>query len=602
MAKRRRLGVYGENLPTKKSFNVTASDFLIGGMVGKFERKFDKAFLVQTPEEKRKIFGDHVSSGNYGSDAVKAVFDNMVGVNGKMYISSHVGNTAGSIDAVTATKSPLDTANPCLRIDDGYEKEVGYGLSGNRTGYTITNGMRITTAVMTAGTASDLFLILDTVAGMVVGDLIKASITGAAPVTIYKVITSIDEATNKVFFVDAVHATSNADVDDVIEIMGFKIQLYRKDINGVEKKVEEELGKKWLSMESTNTTYYAPTVFEVSKWVIVTDLSSASTLNELLPVDVTTVTYLASGADGTAPTTSAHWSMALNAMDNLPVRFLGNPETTDVLIQKAGETFCKSRWDNPKWIYNIAEDRTKTQLITIGQNYQRSDDVLGAISAQWLKVDDIFNSAVNAPDRHVPNIGHVMGAWIRCIGLLGIHWIPAIVQIPLFGCNGVVGDQFLDDDDRTDIADAGVNLIQERAGKGITIRNFFTPSTTEEFSYANGILMRSFLMVAFVDSLEDSENEPNNFQRIVEKRMALLSFFYRLWDIGSTGSAPTGETFGQAQNADGSSTTPEEHFEVQADIINNPQADINAGERDYDSWFTYPAPTGSIKIGVGFIW
>ena len=64
---------------------------------------------------------------------------------------------------------------------------------------------------------------------------------------------------------------------------------------------------------------------------------------------------------------------------------------------------------------------------------------------------------------------------------------------------------------------------------------------------------------------------------------------------------PTGETFGQQENLDGTVTAPEDHFQVKADPINNPQSDINAGERTIDSWFSYPAPAGRIKIGVGIL-
>jgi len=70
---------------------------------------------------------------------------------------------------------------------------------------------------------------------------------------------------------------------------------------------------------------------------------------------------------------------------------------------------------------------------------------------------------------------------------------------------------------------------------------------------------------------------------------------------GSTGFVPEGETFGQFEKEDGSATKFSDHCQIQADIINNPQANINEGERNLDSWFTYPTPAGSIRIGVGFM-
>jgi hypothetical protein len=164
-----------------------------------------------------------------------------------------------------------------------------------------------------------------------------------------------------------------------------------------------------------------------------------------------------------------------------------------------------------------------------------------------------------------------------------------------------VGDQFLSDLDRTDLAENGINVIQELDGIGTIVRNFFTPSIDVAYQFGNGILMRNFIKISAVDSLQPSENQPNSIGRIKEDRMAILQFLYRLWESGSTGNVPTGETFGQTQDEEGNESTPEDHFEVKADAINNPQISINAGERNIDVYFTFPAPAGSIKIGVGIL-
>jgi hypothetical protein len=76
---------------------------------------------------------------------------------------------------------------------------------------------------------------------------------------------------------------------------------------------------------------------------------------------------------------------------------------------------------------------------------------------------------------------------------------------------------------------------------------------------------------------------------------------YRLWFVGSTGNVPTGETFGQQQNDDGTLTDFSDHVQVIADAINNPLSSINLGERNIDVYFTYPAPAGSIEINVGIL-
>lgn len=602
MANLRTLGIRGENLPSKKTLTVQSSDFLIGGIIGILPRQFAKAFEVKKYTEVEDIFRSNVDNTKYGYDVIKGFFDNVVGVEAKAYIVSHVGHTGAAIDAVTATKNLVDgSAANTLRIDDAYEGTLGYGANGNNTGYKVTNGYRFVTAANGDGLATDTFVVVDSVAGIYVGDLMQFIATGGGGATVYKKITAIDENAKKVHFTGAFHGAANMKDNDTAKVLGFRLQIYRRDVRGVVSEVESELGKIYCTMESEVSDYYVQNVFAYSKNVKVTDLASASVLNLSFPIDVATVTYLASGADGTAPTSASHYAADLLLFDDLPIRFLTNAETSTVAIQQAGETYCKGRWDNPKWICVLPENQNKAQLISYGNGYQRRDDVLQVNVANWLKVTDPFSSSALSPYRNVPNVGHVMGAWIRCIGLKGIHNIPATSDITLYGVNGVVGDTFLSDSDRTDLGEAGINVIQYRKGIGYQIRNFFTPSTSTEYMFANGILMRDYIKISIVDSLTDTENEPNTFDRIKTGRMAILKFLYNLWNVGSNGNTPTGETFGQTSDDEGNATEPEDHFECVADSVNNPQSKINLGERNYDIYFSYPAPAGSIRIRVGIL-
>jgi hypothetical protein len=600
----RQLGVYGQSLPTKKSKTVRAADFNIGGIVGLFGRRYKAPLVCQNISQFQEKFGSHEISSWYGWDGVKGFFDNVADVSAELYVVGHVGYDGAAFDGVAATATLIDALGAdTLKIDSAYEEELDYSAWGNRTGYTITNGVRFATAVLTATTKDDLFIYVDSVAGMVVGDMVKVVAVGGGGATVYKEITAIDESAGKVSFLAAFDGAANPEVDDVVTIPGFRLRTYRKSINGVETEVDEQLGKVWCTMQDSVSDFFVENVFSSSKFLLATDLDVVSALGSQFPADVTTVAYLATGANGTAPTSVAHWSQSLLAFNDMPIRFLANPETTTVDVQKAIETYSRSRTsgDYPKVIYNVAENQTKSQYITIGNNYQRSDDVAGVINADWLKITDPFSTSTIAPDRHIPNVGHIMGAWIRSIEKLGIHFIPAVREMPIFGVNDIVRTTVWSDVDRTDLAESGINIIDFINGAGLLIRNFFTPSTTQEFQFANGILMRDFIKVSSVGSLQTSENTPNSFTRIKEDKMAVLNFYLNLWQRGSTGTVTEGETFGQSINTDGSKTTWEDHIEVQADLINNPQSGINAGERNVDSWFSYPAPTGSIRIGVGLL-
>lgn len=591
----RRLGVFGENLPTRKSRTVEPSDFLIGGFIAQFERKYDRAFEVSNPTMLREVFGENINPAWYGHDALKGFFDNVVGVQAKAWVKAYVGNTGSAIDAVVASRTVNDqSAAATMKAEAAYKGVLEYGISGLRTGYTITNGYRFSTKCTGSQNTANSYVILDSVIGIKVGDIIKIEHTSA----IYKKVTAIDENLKRVDFATALGATV-ADAT-VVGVMGLRLRTYRRGTNGVVQEVEEALGRVFVTLEPEVTEFYISNIHAENRWIKWTDMSSVTAIPLCYPLDVSTVTYLENGADGTAASDSTWTYRNLSAFDNLPVRFIANPETTTAAVNKAGESYCKARWDNPKWIYNFPENQSKAQLITLGNSYQRSDDVYGVGAANWLGVPDPFVSGTG-PDRRVPNVGHVMGAWIRCIGIYGIHYIPAIRQVPLLGVNSVIGDQLKDDQDRTDVADAGINMIQELTGYGIVIRNFFTPSTAIEFKFANGLLMRSYIKVSAVDSLQESENTPNSFARIKEDRTAIYLFMLSLWNYGSTGSVPPGETFGISEADNNATTSFEDHVEVTADAINNPQAKINLGERNIDVYFTFPTPAGSIRIGVGIL-
>lgn len=600
----RRLGVYGANNETKKEASVQAADFAIAGLEGFFERKFDKAFAVQGTAQLQAIFGKQISPSSYGWDAAVGFFANLKGTSAKLYVASHVGYTGSAIDAVRASQDLDDgqaVADQVLRVADAYQGEPGYGANGNRTGVTIEHGDRFATVTTAAASSSSTKFALKSVAGIYVGDLVKFVCTGAGVGTVWKKITAVNAGTSEIEIGSAIGAIYPAS-GDAVSIPGFKVRVWRKDLAGQIQEQDVSLGASWLTTESEVTKFYAPNVFESSSWVALSVLATTPTdLGQKFPKVQASIVYPTNGADGTAPTTASHWSRLHTRFDNLPVRMLANVETTDADIQKALETYAQGRDDSPKVIWVVASDQTKAQLTTIGNNFQRGDAVLGIVPAHWLKVPDPFNTAANAPYREVPNAGHVMGLWCRSISNKGIHFIPATKDQPLFGVAGVVGDQFLDDQDRTDLAEAGINCIQELPGYGVVLRNFFTCSTAQEFMFANGILMRDFIKVSAVDSLQTSENTPNTFNRVKEDKVAILSFLYKLWNRGSTGGVAEGETFGQSFDDAGNPTKPEDHFEVVADLVNNPQSSLNAGNRNLDVYFSYPAPAGSIRIGVGIL-
>lgn len=603
MAGLRRLGVYGVNLPTKKERAVLQADFSIAGLYGKFERKYDVPFSVSDTNEALAIFGPQIDAGAYGWDAVNGFFANLSGARGKLYIAAYKGTGAVQASYTLADQqtSPLDT----LTLKAAYQTYDEYGVGANRTGFTLTGGAVFSSAVTTLPTgtgATARVITLASVVGCKVGDIFKLSKTGYAE---YHFITAVDESAKTVTWTDADYAGTGAAEDYTGAVMGFQIKTYRKDVKGVVSEVDTTLGKKWMTFNSNDPDKYVETVLEASSRLKGVKLTPGTdpTAAEALPADVTTVTYLAGGTDGTQPASVSDWNTVYALLDNKPVRMVANVETSNASYQSALESYCNNREDNPiAFLVGQYDLSTKALVIAAGQGFQRSDEVDGVFVHNWIGISDPFSSSASAPKRAIPAAGHLMGEWIASIATYGIHSSPARRVLSIKGASEVYGYQALDDDDRTDLADAGVNVLQLISGRGIVLRNLFTSSTAPEFRNATAVIQRNFYKVSIVDSLQESENTPNDIGHVREDRMAVIQFMHRQWKYGSTGSVKEGETFGQYENEDGTTSTEDDAYEVIADASNNSVVTLQAGERNIDMWFMSPTPAGSIRVGVGLLY
>lgn len=615
MPQLRRQGVWPQNLPTKKAKAVTPADFAIAGLIGLFDRHFKQVFVAQGPQDVSDVVGDQGVSAYFGWDAVNGFFANTKGQSAKLYFLSHV-NTIGAVQASQTINNSDGSPAPKLTFSDGYNAlgqngvisgVAGYGASGNRTGITIVNGFRAATKVGQTGNANDAFFYSDSPGAFRVGDTIQLNTSGGGAQVIYMKVTAIDFGTSKVSISGTIGAGKTATLGDVVNILGIQIHTWRKKTDGSVTEVDKQLSALWCTMDPQVLDFYVGNVFSQSKFLVLQVLATTPTSPEKdFPANISAPQYPSNGADGTQNATLAtEYAGDLLLFNSAPVRFMANCETTDSATQKAGEAYCNGRLDSPIWIPNLPEAQSKAQLLAIGAQWQRANEVDAVLWDKWMLVTDPFAKTSNAPPRHVPSVGHMMGYWIQIIGTKGTHWAAAQQDTPIMGAIDVsvpsTGDPTLDDQDRTDLLNAGVNVIQNRLGIGIVPRNSNTPSTTLEFMFGNAILQRNFVKNSCVESLQGSENTPNALNRIREDKMAVTAFYLRLWRGGSTGNSPEGEALGQQQNADGSSTKATDHFEVKVDIINNPQDQINLGNRNVDSWFTYVAPSGSIRIGVGFM-
>ena len=108
--------------------------------------------------------------------------------------SAHGGSASSHQLTLTASATPAST----LIIKAAYKSILEYGISGNRTGVKILNGIRFTTALTNNVAASDTSAVVDSVAGMAIGDLVVFKASGTASVIVIKKITSISEGTHTI--------------------------------------------------------------------------------------------------------------------------------------------------------------------------------------------------------------------------------------------------------------------------------------------------------------------------------------------------------------------------------------------------------------------
>jgi hypothetical protein len=427
--------------------------------------------------------------------------------------------------------------------------------------------------------------------GIFIGDTFT---TGNPAYREFSKVTDVNESNGTVQIQDTF-----ASLGGELEVTAYQVKTYFRNDKGVVAEIDKDLGKRWLTLNADDADRYMPSVFRQSSYLSIEQIGEAP----IGAVDDVPITYLAGGLDGAVPSTLDHFRAIWNLMDNQTFRMVAAVETSRNDIQKSLEEYCFNREDNPIVMYTgeFAMSR-KERVLEAGQGFQRSNEVDAVFVHNWLGVADPFASSPSAPRRFVPPAGHLMGLWVRAIGLYGIHCIPARKNLELTGASETAGYPAASDFDRTDLAEAGVNVIQNIPGRGLVVRNFFTPSTAPEFRFANAVIMRNFIKVSMVDALQESENTPNTIANVREDRMKGCQFMHKLWLRGSSGTAPEGETFGQYEKDDGTVSAEEDAYEIVADASNNSVSQLQAGERNMDIWFMFPAPAGSIKVGVGLMY
>lgn len=587
----RRQGVWGYNLPPQVGSSVLPASFNIAGMIGRFSRGIDDIVEINQMSEISIKLGNY-KSGYYGRYVLENFFQNLQGQSAKIYVKPFVAS-----DSVQASISLSDGSNPTLKIKSALNGVTDKSLDGNNSGIVLENGNRFNTQVTSNAIIGATSIVLDSVIGLRIGDVLKI-VSGAT--THYTKISTIDENTKTLTVSALTNAISTA---DEVYAIGFKIVCYRKNENGVPIKVQIPENEYWLSMESENTEFYIGNRFKNHPYIYLEDLNSATATYPDRLIPDTSLTFLSGGSDGTSPSSTSDWNL-YSSFDTKNIRFLFNSDTTLSGVNEAGENYCINRLDTPIWIANISNSLSKSDIIKEGQKYQRSNQVQMVVCAgqKDMLVNDPIGKG-NNPVINIPVIGAVVGAWIRAFYRFGFHRVPAGDDVPLLGFSSLVnsnGNDFTEDD-RTDIANSGVNLVQNIPGRGVLLRSFYTPSTNIGSFYGHYLLMQNFIKISSVESLYRAENKPNRLSSLKLYGDAIKDFGRKLY----TGSFPygidTAGAFGEYTKSDGTLSGFDDVFIVQADQFNNPNESIVIGEGNVFVRFFPPPLLGSLAIGVGVL-
>jgi hypothetical protein len=583
----RRQGVFGYNLPAQVGSIVQPAAFNIVGQIGRFARGISGLLDINQVSEIPTKLGGY-KEGFLGRYVLESVFANLRGQPCKVWVKPFVASNAVQASSIVQDidGSPENT----LSIRAAYNKLIDKSEDGNKTGYTLVKGNRFSTTLASSASLGDTSIVLTSIIGVRVGDILQINST------VFTKVSAIDEGT-RTCTVGALSAGVTS--GDLVNAKGFRIVTYRKNQNGVSIKqnlVENDI---WLSMEPENTEFYIENAFANHPWLDITDLASTNSGFNKYPVDVTTITYLTSGSDGTSPSSASDWNL-YSAFDNKDIRFLFNSDSSLKEVNEAGENYCTNRLDTPIWMYHIPKNQTKNQLITIGQGYQRSNQVQGLIASSYRSVINPIGVGAN-PTIEIPVVGGVTGNIVYSFYAFGFHRAAAGDDMPLLGftSSGTTNEDNFTEDERTELCQAGINITQNIPGRGLLLRSFYTPSTNLGALFANYLVMQNFIKISSVESLYKVENRPNRLSSLKIYADSIKDFGKKLYD----GSFPFGidsdGAFGEFTKQDGTLSGFEDVFIVQADQFNNPNSQIIIGEGNIFVRFFPAAPLTSLGIGVG---
>jgi len=583
------LGTSSEDLPTRSSPVVTASDTNTAGLLFYSERGYDAVVAVENGSTIQEIYGNYKSAYN-GHYLINAFFNNLQGTPGTLYCKRMVAS-----DAVSSTVSLMDTTPvtpvAAWKFNAGYLGNEDKGAWGNQLWVLPIASSRDSSQLSVNAALAATTITPISVAPFDIGDwiLIADGVNSE-----YAKITAIDENLGTLTIAAGLAHAFAAATPTNISVYDITLKVYKKDsVTG-----NVDLIETWsnLSPEPAHPRYFIKIVNDSyigSKFIYGTDLKTSIAAQTDFPAvyadAFTNAVHLTTGADGTALNT-VQMAAQLTSFDNYPIRYLSNAESFSETVWEDGEQYCNVRGDTewvgcPDW----SSAQTYDALRVWGNKRRKSRKVYAFNNGMWYYVDDPISKDPN-PVKRVPNVGHMLGYTIWIKNVRGVHKVPAGRRQTPVGIRSLA-NEILDKTQLTNLADIGVNM-QTTVGTEFPVRSAVTPSKLPEYKFENALSMTIYFKTSYEQSFEIEENEPNTAALFNRIRLGMTSFALDFYRSSSNGGSEGGF-------ADGSFS---DVVIIQVDDKNNPLQKVLAGEVRAYMWFRAPAPAYKIRIGVGLLY
>lgn len=555
-----------------KSAPIEGVATAVAGVVGAFKKgKAGESTLVTSWDDFVLKFGGiakHPSGEVYMSSY--AVYDWFNNGGGYLYI-------ARIVDGGTSANATLDDDNS---VDSIKISAYSEGAWGNKIGYKIVSSSRISTQLTSATASGDEFIEVGSVEGIVAGMVLLIG-------TVYKAVEGVDYVNKRVLLTGTVGTVIASETS--VESKDFNIEVYD---NGslVEEFKYIAYGGKVESGESAtdNKGVYSVEnmVNDNSAYIEVEDLTSSTqwvTANQPQPADVSVVTKLTGGGEGTAPSAFTAGNFAttylpyLDVADNAtiilaPDAYVQSDNDNIAIINNAISAYCEGRKDAFGVVtFGETIDTTSEAVTEAGKLFGNS---YAEATYPWVEVSTATGKL------NTPPVGMIAGLIARTDANEGVSTAPAGTNATLRGINKTIVQ--ISNTDNELLRDARINPIRFFTGVGYVHWGTLTLSSDSAWKY---IPVRR-LMIKLEESIQKgirwSVFKTNNASLWAKLRLNITSYLMNEFRAGNLAGG-----------------SPSEAFYVKCNGSNNPQAEIDAGRVHVEVGIAPNKPAEFVVVTMG---